>query len=98
MKRFVVCWRQHRYGISRIALELIGDRQFLAEPDDAFGLGLAEMMNNEHGYTCEDYQREQIWRKTAIRSNPKILESPSRTLIRIPYWLAATGENKAELG
>jgi hypothetical protein len=77
MKRFVVCWRQHRYGISPIALELVRNRQFLAKPDDAFGLRLAEMMNNEHGYTCEDYQREQIWRKTAIRSNPEIPRSPS---------------------
>jgi len=38
-----------RDGVPVIDLELIGDAEFLAEPDDPLGLRHAEMMDGEHG-------------------------------------------------
>src|SRR6185312_5632057 len=49
MQRFVLRRRQPSDGIAVVDLELVGDAQLLAQPDDAFGLGLAEMVYREHG-------------------------------------------------
>ena len=32
-----------------MALELVGNAEFLAKPDDAFGLGNTEVVDDEHG-------------------------------------------------
>ena len=52
MQRLVLRRRQHGDGITGIALQLVGDLQLLAEPDDALGLRFAEMMDGEHGRPC----------------------------------------------
>ena len=49
VQRLVVRRRQHGDGIARVALQLVGNSQLLAEPDDPLGLRFAEMMDGEHG-------------------------------------------------
>lgn len=48
MQRLVGRRRQHGPGIARRVLELIGNAELLAEPDDPFRSRLAEMMDGEH--------------------------------------------------
>ena len=46
---FGVDCREEELGeVARVALQRIGNFELLAEPDDAFGLRFAEMMNGEH--------------------------------------------------
>jgi hypothetical protein len=61
MQRFIVRRRQHGLGIPRVALQLVGNLQLLAEPDDALGLRLAEMMDGKHGWPLTRHMR-QAWR------------------------------------
>ncbi len=55
VQRLVVGRRQHGDGIAGIALQLVGNAKLLAKPDDAFGLRLAEVMDDEHGDSCEHW-------------------------------------------
>src|SRR6185312_10320846 len=48
MQRLVGRRRQHGLGIARGVLELIGNAELLAEPDDPFRLRFAEMMDGKH--------------------------------------------------
>src|SRR3954452_15449843 len=54
MQRLVLGRSQHGDGIARIALQLVGNRQLLAQPDYTLGLRLDEMMDGEHEASWKD--------------------------------------------
>jgi len=49
MQRLQLRRREEGDGVARAMPKLVGKPQFFAEPDDAFGLGMAEVMDSEHG-------------------------------------------------
>src|SRR5690606_17545484 len=65
MQRAVVLRCQHR--CAAVALQCVGDAEFLAEPDDPFGLR-SEMMDGEHG----------LLRKTLAEPSTKRMSARAR--------------------
>ena len=48
MQRLELGRREYGGGVARVVLKLVGKPQLFAEPDDAFGLGMSEVVNSEH--------------------------------------------------